>query len=155
MIKIAHVKVDNSTSKSGYVTIAMRCPGKDSGSNVYTAEFSFCSPKEKSFMKKKGSKVAVGRLTGRSNPLTFSFNGNPKDAFLYALSLTISNGMAPRWLIASAMRGNHFTLGLSQKKIKPVMSFVKNSFVPLWKVTEATSNNIITLSASELKKIVG
>ena len=122
MIKIAHVKVDSGFSKSGYVTVAMRFPPKDSENKNYMAEFSFCSPKEKSFIKKRGSKVAIGRLTGRSNPLAFTFDGHPKDAILHALGLAVKNGIAPRWLIASAMRGKNFTLGLSQKKLKPTFS---------------------------------
>jgi len=73
----------NTAHGRGYVCVALVRPPR--GETQHRAAFSFCSPKERAFIKSRARQIALSRLQ-KDKAVTFQHEGSIKSAFIRAVS---------------------------------------------------------------------
>jgi len=136
MLKYGYFKV-NTLSGTGYVCVALCRP--EVNETRHTASFSFCSPKEKSFSKKRGRTIANGRLE-IGKLVEFNYTGDITGAFIKALTTALNDYLLPSWVVKKMNKGIVFGMkGRKNNKGENVQTLV------VWK------QNCVIIVGNEIK----
>ncbi len=129
-IKLCYYKVFTQ-SGTGYVCVALKRPEKDALDRTYQAGFSFCAPQDqRKFSKSIARNMAIGRLNGGSNTITFNpanIGAHDKDLHINdifnevlqeAASTIVDDNFsfAPSWFVRAYAKGR-FEPGLTQTQV--------------------------------------